>query len=56
MKWTIRNVEPEAIEMIAIMAEKSGWKYGALISDAIAVWYDALPYEDEVDDEPLQAA
>ncbi|WP_156907427.1 hypothetical protein [Thalassobaculum salexigens] len=56
MKWTIRNVEPGAIDMIAVMAEKSGWTYGALISDAIAVWYDALPYEDEVDDEPLQAA
>lgn len=47
MKWTVRNIEPEAINMIAVMAEKSGWTYGELVSDAIAVWYDSLPYEDE---------
>ena len=56
MKWTIRNMEPEAIVMIAVIAERSGWTYGALVSEAIAVWYESLPYEDDDDHESLQAA
>lgn len=45
MKWTIRNIEPEAVAMIAETADTSGRLHGDLVSEAIAFWYDSLPYE-----------
>lgn len=45
MKWTIRNIEPDAVAMIAETADTSGRSYGNLVSEAIAFWYDSLPYE-----------
>jgi hypothetical protein len=55
MKWTIRNIEPDAVAMIAETADTSGRSYGDLVSEAIAFWYDSLPYENEEALEPLQA-
>ena len=47
MKWTIRNIEPDAVAMIAETADTSGRSFGDLVSEAIAFWYDSLPYEDD---------
>lgn len=49
MKWTIRNIEPDAVAMIAETADASGRSFGDLVSEAIAFWYDSLPYEDNDD-------
>ena len=56
MKWTIRNIEPDAVAMIAETADTSGRSYGDLVSEAIAFWYDSLPYESDEAQEPRQAA
>lgn len=41
--------------MIAETADTSGRSYGDLVSEAIAFWYDSLPYEGDDAQEVHQA-
>ncbi len=50
-RWTVRNVDPEAIELIEEIAETSGCTFGELVTDAIETWYEQLPEEDDETDE-----
>lgn len=50
-RWTVRGVDPEAIEMIRVVREACGLPTGELLSDAIRVWYAALPELDDQDGE-----
>lgn len=49
MKWTIRNVAPQAIEVVAGVSETSSSYFVELVSEAIAHWYALLPYEEDGD-------
>ena len=49
-RWTVRNVDPEAVELIEEIAETSGLTYGELVTEAIVTYYDQLPFQD--DEEP----
>ena len=49
-KWTLRNIEPEALALLHEVSETSGLPMGALVSQALVEWYDRLPEID--DDEP----
>ncbi len=48
-RWTVRNVDPEAIQLLEEVAETSGCTFGELLTDAIETWYHGLP--EEADDE-----
>ena len=52
-RWTVRGVDPEAIEMIRVVREACGLANGALLSDAIRVWYECLQ---EIEDEDEEAS
>lgn len=47
-RWTVRDVDADALEMIRLVRAHCGLSMGVLLSDAIRVWYDALP---EIDDD-----
>jgi len=50
-RWTVRNVDPEAIQLLEEVSETSGLTFGELLTDAIETWYDGLPEEDHEDTE-----
>ena len=50
-RWTVRNVDPVAVQLLEEIAETSGACFGELLSEAIETWYDQLPEEDEEPDE-----
>lgn len=50
-RWTVRGVDPEAIEMIRVVRDACGLPTGELVSDAIRIWYSGLPEIDDQDDE-----
>lgn len=54
-RWTVRGVDPEALDMFARVRNACGQTSGALLSDAIRTWYWALPQLDTEEDivEPL---
>lgn len=43
MRWTVRSVDPNAIALIQSVAKDSGQTMGALLTEAIRVWYDHRP-------------
>lgn len=47
VKWTVRNIDTAALEMLHRVRDTCGQTLGALVSDAVRVWYDSLP---EIDD------
>lgn len=47
-KWTVRNLDSEAFELLSTMKTETGWTYGDLLSEAISEWYENLP---ETEDE-----
>jgi len=49
-KWTVRNITPQALEMLHEVRQHSGTPLGELLSEAVAEWYAALPYDDDEDD------
>jgi hypothetical protein len=50
-KWTVRNVDAAALEMLHDVKELSGVPLGALVSEAVADWYSHLPESQEDVDE-----
>ena len=55
IRWTVRNVSPDTVEMIAQVAEISDFCFGELLNQAVEFWYDALPEEDD-DVSPLDVS
>ena len=45
-RWTIRNVEPSARELVEEVHAVTGIPYGRLVSEALEVWYATLPPDD----------
>ncbi len=50
-RWTIRNVDPEVVDLIAEVSETSGLTFGELVSQGLLEWHAQLPFEDEEDPE-----
>jgi hypothetical protein len=50
-RWTVRNLDPAALEMLNRVREACNQTAGALLSDAIFQWYRELP-EIEGDEQP----
>jgi len=50
-RWTVRNVDPEVVDLLKEVSETSGGCYGELLTEAIETWYDGLPFEDDEDTE-----
>lgn len=48
-RWTIRNVDPETIEIINLVRAQSGATAGELVSEAILDWFENLEEEDDDD-------
>lgn len=46
-KWTVRNVNCEAIQKLHEVQQISGGLLGELVSEAIEDWFDHLPEETE---------
>ena len=49
MRWTIRKVDPDVIEMVREVADMNDLTLGECVNDAVRDWYDSLPEEDEID-------
>lgn len=45
-RWSVRGVDPEALELLLIVQGVCGQTLGALLSDAIRDWYNRLPTVD----------
>ncbi len=46
-QWSIRNVTPEARSMVREVMETSGISAGEAVTEAILLWYAALPEADD---------
>lgn len=46
-RWTVRDLDPEALEMLHRVRGTCGLTLGVLLSDAVRTWYDGLPEIDE---------
>lgn len=46
-RWTVRNVDPETIQIINQMREFSGFTAGELLNEAVSDWYENLEEDDE---------
>ena len=47
VRWSVRGVEVEALEMLREVYDECCCPMGYLLSEAIRVWYDGLPEEEE---------
>ena len=47
IRWTVRNIEQNTIDMIAEVHETSGITYGELLNEAVLSWYESLPEVNE---------
>jgi len=50
-KWTVRNIDPTALEMLQEVRTVTGQPMGALISEAVTEWYSRLPEITDEDDD-----
>jgi hypothetical protein len=51
IRWTVRGIRPETLEMLATVRQTSEGTFGEYINMAVAQWYDLLPDAAEEDDE-----
>lgn len=51
-RWTVRGVDPDAVELVRVVRETCGLPTGTLLSDAIRVWFEHLPEIDDQDEYP----
>ncbi len=49
IRWTVRGIKQNTIDMIAEVQGTSGGSYGELINEAVLTWYDSLPEIHEED-------
>ncbi len=52
IRWTVRGIHSETLNMLANIQESSGGNYGEFINEAVAAWYESVPDAFEDDDEP----
>ena len=55
IRWTVRGISPETLNMLSIVQETSGGSYGQYVNMAITTWFDSLE-EDDAGDEDDKAA
>ena len=55
-KWCVRNVAPECREMVLeVQQATDGFvSIGELLSEAIETWYQALPADDDSEEEGFE--
>ena len=51
IRWTVRGIRPETLEMLAIVRQNSEGTFGEYVNMAVAIWYESLPDAAEEDDE-----
>ena len=51
IRWTVRGIRPETLEMLATVRQNSEGTFGEYINMAVATWYESLPDAAEDDDE-----
>ncbi len=51
IRWTVRGIRPETLEMLAIVRQTSEGTFGEFVNEAVAQWYELLPDAAEEDDE-----
>ena len=51
IRWTVRGIRPETLEMLAIVRQNSEGTFGEYVNMAVATWYESLPDAAEEDDE-----
>ncbi len=51
IRWTVRGIHSETLNMLANIQESSGGTYGEFVNEAVAHWYELLPDAAEEDDE-----
>ena len=54
MRWTIRGVDIDTVEMIREVAFTSDMTLGACLDEAVRFWYESLP--DSPDDAETEAS
>ena len=42
-KWTVRNISPDAYQMLREVSEYSHMTFGDALSEAVTDWYNHLP-------------
>jgi hypothetical protein len=47
IRWTVRNIEQNTIDIIAEVHETSGITYGELLNEAVLSCYESLPEVNE---------
>ena len=50
IRWTVRGIRSETLDMLANIQETSGGNYGEFVNEAVAQWYDSLPDDNDDDD------
>ena len=53
-RWTIRNVQSEAVEIVRALSRETGKSAGRLVSEAIFAWAEVVPAEEPL--EPMGAS
>jgi hypothetical protein len=55
-RWTVRNVDRDALELLFQVRAACNWSTGDLLSEALRQWYRTLPELDQSDqlDEEFQ--
>ena len=51
IRWTVRGICPNTLDMLANIQQTSGGNYGEFINEAVAQWYEFLPDANEDNDE-----
>ena len=49
-KWSVRNLDPEVLNLLREVKEESGLGYGDLVSEAITDWHANLPESEPADE------
>ena len=49
IRWTVRGINPETLNMLSIVRETSGGSYGQYVNMAITTWFDSLEEDNEDD-------
>lgn len=49
-RWSVRNIEEETLAILRQMSDHWGVRMGDLVNEAVVVWYNRLPIEDDNSD------
>lgn len=54
MRWTIRGIDEDVIELVREIAEDNQMTFGECVSEAIETWYEGLADADDEGDRSEQ--